>query len=462
MSALWAISLRPIFCQSVHYANLLKSPHRFGCRQMTNLHMNAMRATTWAIAWVILIGAAISGPSAALAQEPGFFDRIFGNSDRATPTPQDRDIEDRGERPAVAQNRGVQGGDSTMRIDRLEAQIRQLTGAIEQLQHRNQQLEAQLRRVLDEAENRPADGRVAGARPVPGRPTASPSTGSLPAASLPAGSQPAGSQPAAAMSPVASLPTAQPSAAVPQVAASQLAAPQPPPASTGATAGRRGDAFDPSQNPGAPGSPRPIGTTVPSAPLQPFPGGDEPVGAPGGRTAGAPLDLSALVASTIGPASGSAPGSGRGGDQPPPARAPAAPGTQVATLPPSENARDHYDFAYGHVLRKDYAAAEDGFRHFLGKFPSDRLAPEAQYWLGESLFQRQRYRDAAETFLTVSTKHESTSRAPDALLRLGQSLAALGEREAACASFGEVLRKYPRAPASVKQGVDREQKRVRC
>ena len=114
------------------------------------------------------------------------------------------------------------------------------------------------------------------------------------------------------------------------------------------------------------------------------------------------------------------------------------------------------------MLRKDYAAAEEGFRNFLSRFPSDRLAPEAQYWLGESLFQRQRYRDAAETFLTVSTKHESTSRAPDALLRLGQSLAALGEREAACASFGEVLRKYPRASTSVKQGVDREQKRVRC
>jgi tol-pal system protein YbgF len=90
------------------------------------------------------------------------------------------------------------------------------------------------------------------------------------------------------------------------------------------------------------------------------------------------------------------------------------------------------------------------------------MAPEAQYWLGESLFQRQRYRDAAETFLNVSTKFESTAKAPDALLRLGQSLAALGEKEAACASFGEVLRKYPRASVSVKQGVDREQKRVRC
>ena len=70
--------------------------------------------------------------------------------------------------------------------------------------------------------------------------------------------------------------------------------------------------------------------------------------------------------------------------------------------------------------------------------------------------------DAAEAFLAVSTKYETTARAPDALLRLGQSLAALGEKEAACASLGEVLRKYPKASASVKQNVDREQKRVHC
>jgi TolA-binding protein len=48
------------------------------------------------------------------------------------------------------------------------------------------------------------------------------------------------------------------------------------------------------------------------------------------------------------------------------------------------------------------------------------------------------------------------------LLRLGQSLAALKEKEAACAAFGEVVRKYPKASAAVKQGVDREQKRVHC
>jgi TolA-binding protein len=78
------------------------------------------------------------------------------------------------------------------------------------------------------------------------------------------------------------------------------------------------------------------------------------------------------------------------------------------------------------------------------------------------MYQRQKFRDAAEIFLNVSTKFENAPKAPDALLRLGQALAALNEKEAACAALGEVLRKYPRASISVKQGVDREQKRVRC
>jgi tol-pal system protein YbgF len=146
------------------------------------------------------------------------------------------------------------------------------------------------------------------------------------------------------------------------------------------------------------------------------------------------------------------------GIQQPPRNASVSP-----TLPPSQTPKDEYDLGYGYVLRKDYALAEETLRGFLQKYPSDPMAAEAQYWLGESLFQRQRYRDAAESFLKVTTGYGSNaSKGAEGLLRLGQSLAALKEREAACAAFGEVNRKYPRAPASVKQGVDREQKRVKC
>ena len=146
---------------------------------------------------------------------------------------------------------------------------------------------------------------------------------------------------------------------------------------------------------------------------------------------------------------------------PPPPRNPNATGV-LATLPPSASPRDNYDLAYGYVLRKDYALAEDAFRDFLKKHPNDRLMPDATYWLGETLFQRQRYRDAAELFLTVTRDHTTAPKAPDAMLRLGQSLALLGERDAACGTLAAVATKYPRASLSVKQGIEREQKRVRC
>jgi tol-pal system protein YbgF len=145
----------------------------------------------------------------------------------------------------------------------------------------------------------------------------------------------------------------------------------------------------------------------------------------------------------------------------PPPRNPAAAPTQTV-MAPSATPKDEYDLAYGYVLHKDYALAEESFRGFLKRYPGDRLVPDANYWLGESLFQRQRYRDAAELFLTVSTKYETASKAPDALLRLGQSLAALGEKDAACATFNEVGRKYPRASIALKQGIEREQKRAGC
>jgi tol-pal system protein YbgF len=147
---------------------------------------------------------------------------------------------------------------------------------------------------------------------------------------------------------------------------------------------------------------------------------------------------------------------------PPPPRNPNATGGQVLASAPTNTPRDEFALAYGYVQRKDYALAEDALRAFLQKHPSDRLVADANYWLGETLFQRQRYRDAAESFLTVSTKYEKSEKAPDALLRLGQSLAALGEREAACATLGEVLRKFPRASGGLKTSVEREQKRARC
>jgi tol-pal system protein YbgF len=299
--------------------------------------------------------------------------------------------------------------DQVLRIERLETQIRQMTGTIEQLQYRNQQLENQLR----------------SAGGAPGAPPAQVSSGVGPGA---------------------------PPAARPIYQAPVQAVPPPPPAT-----GRRSDVFDPSQNPNAPGVPRPLGS-MPNEP-PPIIAAEPPVGAPGGRRAGAPLDLS-----TLSGVPGAEPGSPQdGGLLPaPPSRNLSATGAVAAVAPPSDSPKDVYDLGYGYVLRKDYALAEDTFQAFLKRYPTDRRAADAEFWLGESLFQRQRYDAAAQAFLDLSTRHGSHAKAPEALLRLAQSLAAMKQKEMSCATLAEVGRKYPKASATVKQGVEREQKRVRC
>ena len=322
-----------------------------------------------------------------------------------------------------------------MRLNRLENQVRQLTGQIEQLQYRNQQLEQQLARAPQAG----APPQQRSAAPPPQQQYAPPP-------------QAYPSQQQQAYPPPQAYPPQQ-----------DAYPPGPPPAG-----GRRGDAFDPGQNPNAPGVPRTLsgGAVAAAPPLDNQASDEEPyVGAPGGRQAGAPLDLGIMAEEAA-----NAPPMRRevrqipGALPPPPPRNPSGTGQggQQMVMAPTNTPKDEYDLAYGYVLRKDYALAEDALRAFMKKYPGDRLAADANYWLGETMFQRQRYRDAAEVFLEVSTKHDKSARAPDSLLRLGQSLAALKEREAACATFAEIPRKYPRAGTNVKQSAEREQKRVGC
>ena len=319
--------------------------------------------------------------------------------------------------------------DLLTRIDRLEAALRELTGTVEQLQYRNQQLEQQLRALQD--------GTQTGARPPASSPPQSPPR--------PTGQY---TPPPAVAPPAPVIATAPPPAPI---------EPEPPPPPPGRSG--RGDAFNPALNPAAPGVPRPLGTST-AATEPPPPVANMPPAGGGPRQPGAPLDLSSVSAPPPPPPpGGAAPG---GALPPPPPSNPSGTGAMQATLPPGNSPKDEFDLAYGYLQHKDYGPAADEFANFLRQYPSDRLAPDAQFWRGEALFQSQRYRDAAEAFLAVSTKYDTTARAPDALLRLGMSLAALGEKEAACASLGEVLRKYPRASLSVKQGVDREQKRAHC
>ncbi|WP_201835177.1 tol-pal system protein YbgF [Microvirga zambiensis] len=303
--------------------------------------------------------------------------------------------------PAAAQD----AADAIVRLNRLESQFRQISGQMEQLQYENRQLKDQLRKFQEDVEFRFQE-RSGGSRPSSSPPTATPSR--------PAQPQPAPAQPQ-----------------------------------------RRSDVFDPSETPDAPGSPRPLGSTTPSAPLTADAG--RPMPLPGGQLAGIG-DLIEQDGVDGAPMDGG--GHDRVGALPQGAIA-ERPGPSVAATSVG-NPRADFDAAYASFSQKQYDQAEMGFRRFLQSNPRDKLVPEATFWLGETYLQRGRYREAAEQFLNVSAEHPDASKAPDALLRLGISLNGIGAKDRACAVFSELDRKYPQASAPVRQASDREQKRIKC
>jgi tol-pal system protein YbgF len=382
-------------------------------------------------------------------------------------------------RPPADVPQAVQGPDVAavgVRVERLEGQIRTLTGQIEQLQNRNRQLEEQMKRFQQDVEFRFQE--QGGRKPV----AAPPAPAQTPAAAP-------GRRSSIESAPVAAPQAAAPQNASPQTPAPQVVAPQvaaaPSPSvridpsikvdpstlgpfaaragatgmagASGAARPGRNDAFDPAANPAAPGAPRPLGATRPSAPLSraELAGAgaqSASVGAiidePG---AGAPLDLA-------NPRPVGAPPASEPRVIAAPAAAGGAPAFDAAPLDPARADYDHAMIAY---RNGQYDTADALLRQFVQKHPADRMVADAVYFRGETLAQRGRNADAAEQFLKVTTDFSQSSRAPDAMLKLGQSLKAMGEKEQACATFAEIPRKHPRASGAVK-GAEREMKRNAC
>jgi len=176
----------------------------------------------------------------------------------------------------------------------------------------------------------------------------------------------------------------------------------------------------------------------------------------GGETTGGPIDLSALANGQINPGGSNALRSVA------PEQTVPDTGDQIAGLIATGNPRTDYDSAYGLAVNGDYQGAENGFRAFLSNYPGHQLSSNAQYWLGESLLAQNNYRDAADAFLKTYTDHPNSSKSADSLLKLGVSLRGLGEIDAACATFTELLNKFPNAaPALLLQARD-EQRRANC
>jgi tol-pal system protein YbgF len=306
-----------------------------------------------------------------------------------------------------------------VRIDRLESQMRQMNGQIEQLQFENHKLKDQLKKFQEDVDFRFQDN------------------GRAPAAA-PAKPQKRGDA-------IDSLAAPDEQAAAPEPASPGVAGPLAP-----ARPAKRADAFDPSSDPTAPGAPRPLGSPDSAAP--PPPGPEAPLDLSGAKWRAQQSDASPQASA---PAGLSTPGNAA-------VAALTTPNAAAAGGAPVNPVKEEFDVAYDYYRQKQYETAEKSFAAFIQKNPKSKFAPDATYYLGESFYQRNRPREAAEQYLKISTQYANSQRAPDAMLRLGQSLNALGAKEQACATFAEIPRKYPNAAPNLKAEADREAKRVQC
>ena len=161
-------------------------------------------------------------------------------------------------------------------------------------------------------------------------------------------------------------------------------------------------------------------------------------------------------------------GGGRpGGAAPRPggqAAAPAAPAAPTPPVPPAGggNADQIDDEAVKKLQEGDYAAAERGFKTFIQRHPQNKLAGNAQYWLGETYYARRDYNSALTAFAEGYKVHKASPKGPDNLLKLGITMAVLGRKPDACAVFARFSQDYPRATDLQKRRIDQERQKNGC
>jgi tol-pal system protein YbgF len=129
---------------------------------------------------------------------------------------------------------------------------------------------------------------------------------------------------------------------------------------------------------------------------------------------------------------------------------------------PGNTVEAQYEYAFNLLRQANYDEAQKALQAFVVQHPTDSLAGNAQYWLGETYYVRGRYQDAAVAFAEAYQKYPNSNKAPDNLLKLGMALGQIGKKSDACVAFGELNKKFPGAPDSLKERLKQEKHRYGC
>jgi tol-pal system protein YbgF len=106
-----------------------------------------------------------------------------------------------------------------------------------------------------------------------------------------------------------------------------------------------------------------------------------------------------------------------------------------------------YDRAMNLLAKAQYAEASAAFRSYADANPDDKdLSGQAIYWIGDIAYVQHDYPGATRAFAEQIKKYPDSSRSPDSMLKLGQSLLAEGQTSGGCTTLAMLKTKYPKAP----------------
>ena len=115
--------------------------------------------------------------------------------------------------------------------------------------------------------------------------------------------------------------------------------------------------------------------------------------------------------------------------------------------PPAAEAKA-YEAALNQFKLGNYPLAISAFQGFLVTYPSSKLAPSAQYWIGNAHFAQRDYKQAIAAQQRVLSAWPDDAKAPDAMLNIASAQDAMGERRGAQKTLEGLLVKYPASPAA--------------
>lgn len=135
---------------------------------------------------------------------------------------------------------------------------------------------------------------------------------------------------------------------------------------------------------------------------------------------------------------------------------------QSVDVPPPSPNRGKFDAAMKLLARTQYEEARGAFRAFADSYPNDELAPQAVYWAGDIAYVQKDYSAAARAFAEEIKKYPESTRAPDSMLKLAQSLIAMGQKQEGCTTLAALPTKYPNASKTVIARTAEERKAAGC